>query len=60
MSEKIDNPETKPFIDGMYHCYKGWDCPKDAPKDFVRGYNAEYTLEQIRTHRSENEHHRAA
>ena len=52
--------ELNEFIDGQYACYKGWDCPADASEAFVRGFGAQYELEQVKTHRSEHVNHRAA
>ena len=52
--------ELNDFIDGQKACRDGKSCPDMASEAFVRGFGCEYALEQIKTHRSEHEHHRTA
>ena len=44
------------FISGQKACRDGRACPDMASEAFVRGFAAEYELEQTRTYRSEHEH----
>jgi len=45
--------EINEFLDGQATCADGKQCPVDASEAFVRGFESQYILEQIATHRSE-------
>ena len=38
--------ELPDFIRGQQACKRGDTCPAGASKDFIRGYGAQYELEQ--------------
>ena len=48
--------ELDEFISGQKACRDGGSCPDMASEAFVRGFAAEYELEQVNTYRSEHEH----
>ena len=52
--------ELNDFIDGQKACAEGKSCPDMASEAFVRGFGAQYELEQVKTHRSEHVNHRTA
>ena len=49
MSRETDVSE---FVRGQQACSVGEPCPCDASRDFVRGFNAQYQLEQINENRT--------
>jgi hypothetical protein len=51
------------FLRGQRDCKKGIPAPVNASEDYMRGYGAQYTAEQIadeQTERQINEHYRKA
>ena len=40
------------WVAGQLACKEGEPCPVDASRDFVRGYNYQYELEQIQEYRT--------
>lgn len=44
------------FLDGQRACKAGKPCEVDSDKDFIRGYSAQYDLEQALEYNSEERH----
>ena len=40
---------SREFMAGQRACMEGKDCPKGASDNFVRGYNTQYTMDQLKT-----------
>lgn len=38
------------FLDGQRACIDGDQCPSGSSKEFERGYNAQYQIEQVAEH----------
>jgi hypothetical protein len=47
------NEQEKDFINGMFACERGEECPDGASDDFAAGYGKQYELEQVEGHKSE-------
>jgi len=43
---------SREFMAGQRACMEGKDCPKGASDNFVRGYNTQYTMDQLKSARS--------